>query len=102
MKWKLVPVDVVTGEMVAAGILTPVENTGDDDVDRPEDYKQVFLSMLEAAPNPPKLSDERILEICGFRPESAAEIGADIVRKRWLEIGRAIEREILGRSECTS
>ena len=50
MKWKLVPVDVVTGEMVAAGISTPVANTGNDDVDRPEDYKQVFLSMLEAAP----------------------------------------------------
>lgn len=90
MKWKLVPADVVTGEMVAAGIATPVANTGNDTLDRPEDYKQVFLSMLEVAPQPPKLSDERIREI-------------------WIEHGlddedvegfaRAIERETLGGTE---
>ncbi len=57
------------------------------------------LHKMLAAPPPPKLSDERILEICGFRPESSVEVGADIIRKRWLEIARAIEREILGGTE---
>ena len=61
MKWKLVPADVVTGEMVAAGIATPVANTGNDDVDRPEDYKQVFLSMLEAAPPAPSVPDAALV-----------------------------------------
>ena len=93
MKWKLVPVDVVTGEMVAAGILTPVENTGDDDVDRPEDYKQVFLSMLEAAPQPPALSDERIFDLIG---EYKALGGASGKEARLVNLARAIEREILG------
>lgn len=57
-KWKLVPgfyiVGVVTGEMTAAVIATTVANTGNDAMDRTEDYKQVLLSMLEAAPQPPK------------------------------------------------
>ena len=95
MKWKLVPVDVVTGEMVAAGILTPVENTGDDDVDRPEDYKQVFLSMLEAAPQPPALTDERIDQLC-----DAVERERVIFSQRGIyALARAIEREILGGGE---
>ena len=89
MKWKLVPVDVVTGEMVAAGILTPVENTGDDDVDRPEDYKQVFLSMLEAAPQPPALTDERIFKL--FLEKAVDKGTAGIY-----DFARAIEREIFG------
>lgn len=98
MKWKLVPENVVTGEMVAAGIATPVANTGNDDVDRPEDYKQVFLSMLEAAPNPPKLTDERILEIWAENSGRPVTMG----KARIIAQARAIEREILGRSECTS
>jgi len=97
-KWKLVPVEP-TPEMINAGADVECLITGIDEIDAPEDYKRVFRAMLEAAPQPPKLSDERILEICGFRPESAAGIGADIVRKRWLEIARAIEREILGGTE---
>ena len=86
MKWKLVPVDP-TPEMVVAGIDTPVIVTEDDKIDQHDDYKRVYASMLEAAPQPPKLSDERIREI-------------------WIEHGlddedvegfaRAIEREILG------
>ena len=63
-----------------------------------------FAALVAAAEREAcaKVSDERILEICGFRMSSSAEIGADVVRKRWLEIGRAIEREILGCTECTS
>ena len=95
MKWKLVPADVVTGEMVAAGILTPVENTGDDDVDRPEDYKQVFLSMLEAAPQPPALSDERILEIWAGNSGRPVTMG----KARIIAQARAIERELLGENK---
>ena len=67
------------------------------------DFAQRCINdAIPAAPPTPRLSDERILEICGFRPESAVEVGADIIRKRWLEIARAIEREILGGGECTS
>lgn len=92
MKWKLVPADVVTGEMVAAGIATPVANTGNDTLDRPEDYKQVFLSMLEVAPQPPKLSDERIIELFNENNRGGATNVA-------LLFARAIEREILGGCE---
>ena len=96
MEWKLVPENVVTGEMVAAGIATPVANTGNDDVDRPEDYKQVFLSMLEAAPKPPVLGDKRIMEIHNSlfpEPFRASE------RANVCQFTRAIEREILGGGE---
>ena len=89
MKWKLVPENVVTGEMVAAGIATPVANTGNDDVDRPEDYKQVFLSMLEAAPQPPALTDERIFKL--FLEKAVDKGTAGIY-----DFARAIEREIFG------
>jgi len=95
MKWKLVPENVVTGEMVAAGIATPVANTGNDDVDRPEDYKQVFLSMLEAAPKPPALSDERIWEIWAANSGRPLTMGKD----RIIAQARAIERELLGENE---
>ena len=96
MKWKLVPVDVVTGEMVAAGIATPVANTGNDTLDRPEDYKQVFLSMLEVAPKPEPLTDERILEI--HRDVLRGDAGGNRLQSVIL-MARAIEREILGGGE---
>jgi len=96
MKWKLVPENVVTGEMVAAGIATPVANTGNDDVDRPEDYKQVFLSMLEVAPQPPALTDERILEV--HREVLRGDAGGNRLQTVIL-MARAIEREILGGGE---
>lgn len=80
MKWKLVPADVVTGEMVAAGIATPVANTGNDDVDRPEDYKQVFLSMLEAAPPAPSVPDEQLQAAFdrGFKAGNEQDIAQQI------------------------
>ena len=77
-KWKLVPVEP-TPEMMRSGMNVPINKAAR--------HNAVYRSMLEAAPQPPKLSDERIREI-------------------WIEHGlddedvegfaRAIEREILG------
>ena len=91
-KWKLVPVD-------------PDEPTLSAMHEKMYDVRgmkwhdgmaAVYMAGVNAAPQPPKLSDERILEIFGFREESSKETGSDLFRKRWLEIARAIEREILG------
>jgi hypothetical protein len=49
--------------------------------------------MLEAAPQPPKLSDERIWELIG---EYKALSGASGKEARLVNLARAIEREILG------
>jgi hypothetical protein len=101
-KWKLVPVDP-TPEMVVAGIDTPVIVTEDDKIDQHDDYKRVYASMLEAAPQPPELSDERILEIAA-KAEAQWNAVADQYNQ-WRELdsdeitiltARAIEREILG------
>ena len=101
-KWKLVPVDP-TPEMVVAGIDTPVIVTEDDKIDQHDDYKRVYASMLEAAPQPPRLSDERILEIY---EEAKANWNAQADQcNQWSDLGvdevvtlvaRAVEREILG------
>lgn len=48
-KWKLVPIEP-TEEMIQAGINTPCANTGDDSVDEPQDYRNVYGAMLNAAP----------------------------------------------------
>jgi hypothetical protein len=53
MKWKLVPVEP-TPEMIKAGADVECIITGIDEIDAPEDYKRVFMAMLEAAPQPPK------------------------------------------------
>ena len=86
-EWKLVPVEP-TPEML-------------DAVSWPGIANFTYSAMLEAAPQPPVLSDERVLEIFGFREASSREIGAGILRKRSLEIARAIEREILGMCRMT-
>jgi len=92
MKWKLVPVDP-TPEMVVAGIDTPVIVTEDDKIDQHDDYKRVYASMLEAAPQPPKLSDERIYQVWGEQAEKT--IGKSH-SEFLVSFVRAIEREILG------
>ena len=89
-KWKLVPVDP-TPEMVVAGIDTPVIVTEDDKIDQHDDYKRVYASMLEAAPQPPRLSDERILDLLGEVPDGPEDL---VIR-----IARAIDREILGENK---
>ena len=78
MKWKLVPVEP-TPEMMRSGMNVPFNKAAR--------HNAVYRAMLKEAPQPPKLSDERIREI-------------------WVEHGlddedvegfaRAIEREILG------
>lgn len=50
-KWKLVPVEP-TPEMIKAGANVDCIITGIDEIDAPEDYKRVFMAMLEAAPTP--------------------------------------------------
>ena len=90
-KWKLVPVEP-TPEMIDAW------NNDDSD-----EFRHAYRAMLEAAPQPPRLSDERILEI-GAMAKAQWNAAADQYNQ-WREldsdeitilIARAIEREILG------
>ena len=53
--------------------------------------------LLEAAPQPPALSDERILELMGFRVKGV--VFGELKAKHAIELARAIEREILGCGE---
>ena len=94
-KWKLVPVEP-TPEMIKAGSDVDCIITGIDEIDAPEDYKRVFAAMLEAAPQPPKLSDERIYQVWGEQAEKT--IGKSH-SEFLVSFVRAIEREILGGSE---
>lgn len=48
-KWKLVPIEP-TEEMIQAGINMPCADTGDDSVDQPQDYINVYSAMINAAP----------------------------------------------------
>ena len=48
--WHLVPYEP-TDKMIIAGINTPVADSGNDDTDQPEDYRNVYKAMLSAAPN---------------------------------------------------
>ena len=73
-KWKLVPVEP-TPEMLGA-------------TSWPQCAKTDWQHMLEAAPQPPKLSDERIKELSDLHMNM---YGFDDVA-----FARAIEREILG------
>lgn len=47
--FKWVPVEP-TEAMLQAGINTPCALTGDDSVDEPQDYRNVYAAMLAAAP----------------------------------------------------
>ena len=88
-KWKLVPVEP-TPEMLGA-------------TSWPQCAKTDWQHMLEAAPQPPRLSDERILEIY---EEAKANWNAQADQcNQWSDLGvdevvtlvaRAVEREILG------
>ena len=78
MKWKLVPVEP-TPEMMRAGANVPLNKAAR--------HNTVYRAMLEAAPQPPKLSDERIKEL--------SDIHMNMYN--WpFGFARAIEREILG------
>ena len=93
MKWKLVPVDEITPEMVDAGYFVIATNhTGANAA------KKAYSAMLEAAPLPPKLSDERILSI-GKKFLDRGEYPFEGLQPWVYSFARAIEREILGGSE---
>ena len=54
-----------------------------------------YSALIEAAPPPPKLSDERILEIWASNSGRPVTMG----KARIIAQARAIEREILGGNE---
>jgi hypothetical protein len=93
-KWKLVPVEPTSG-MIKAGADVDCIITGIDEIDAPEDYKRVFTAMLEAAPQPPKLSDKRLFH---YAAEIRKALEPDPVGATLniVALLRAIEREILG------
>jgi len=77
-KWKLVPIEPTPGMCNAALIKMMSGNVP---------ISGIYRAMLEAAPQPPKLSDERILEL--FAEHSK--------QYDWpFGFARAVEREILG------
>jgi hypothetical protein len=83
-KWKLVPVKA----------LEELRNSVSGRVNMGSVWEAAVIdSMLEAAPQPPKLSDERIWELIG---EYKALSGASGKEARLVNLARAIEREILG------
>ena len=100
MKWKLVPVEP-TPEMIDTGyFVIATSHTGANAA------KKAYSAMLEEDPQPPKLSDERILELAA-RTEAQWNAVTDQYNQ-WGQLGfdeivillsRAIEREILGGGE---
>lgn len=104
MKWKLVPVEP-TPEMVwKAEEESPPFHHGDpwygSEPPSEDQVRTIYTAMLEAAPQPQKLSDERILRHLdailkasgsGLKNYSMHKIIEDMK-----QAVRAIEREILG------
>ena len=87
MKWKLVPVEPTTSMlsgMLGAGCCKSLE--------------KAYTAMLKAAPQPPKLSDERLFH---YAAEIRKALEPDPVGATLniVALLRAIEREILGGSE---
>jgi hypothetical protein len=78
-KWKLVPVEPTPGM---------IDAWNNDDSD---EFRHAYRAMLEAAPQPTRLSDERIKELSDMYMNM---YGFDDVA-----FARAIEREILGGDE---
>ena len=94
MKWKLVPIEP-TLEMYSASQLT-TESEGI--VTTTWLRSAVYRSMLEAAPQPPKLSDKRLFH---YAAEIRKALEPDPVGATLniVALLRAIEREILGCGE---
>ena len=82
-KWKLVPVEPTRQMINAAFMGMTMGNLP---------ISGVYADMLKAAPQPPKLSDERILEIWANNSGRPVTMG----KARIIAQARAIEREILG------
>ena len=106
-KWKLVPVEP-TPEMVwKAEEDSPEFNHGDpwygSEPPSEGQIRAIYTAMLEAAQQPPKLSDERILHhLDAILKASGSGLKNYSMHKTIEEMKqafRAIEREILGGSE---
>lgn len=94
MKWKLVPAEP-TPEMVwKAEEDSPEFHHGDpwygSEPPSEGQINAIYKAMLEAAPQPPALSDDRIREIL---------VNCNREDKTVRDFARAIEREILGGGE---
>lgn len=99
-KWNLVPVEI-TEQMHVAAVKVLIRANGIAFTPQ-----RMFDAMLAAAPQPPKLSDERILELAA-RAEAQWNAVVDQYNQ-WGQLGfdeivilisRAIEREILGSTQ---
>jgi len=97
MKWKLVPVEPTDKMVWKAEEDSPEFHHGDPwyGSEPPSEGQiiAIYKAMIEAAPQPPALSDERIMEIHNSlfpEPFRASE------RANVCQFTRAIEREILG------
>jgi len=88
MKWKLVPVEP-TQEIIKA---IADERTIGSFIGM---TRREYLAALKAAPQPPALSDERIMEIWAANSGRPVTMGKD----RIIAQARAIERELLGENE---
>lgn len=81
-KWKLVPVEP-TPEMMRSGMNVPFNKAAR--------HNAVYCAMLEEAPQPPKLSDERIFDLLKQVDPHAVRLPLG-----FKQFAIAIEREILG------
>ena len=100
-KWKLVPVEPDEQQIYAmrsAFYRVSRGGVGGQTIDacyQRENAPELaaYRALIEAAPNPPALSDERIFDLIG---EYKALGGASGKEARLVNLARAIEREILG------
>lgn len=95
-KWKLVPVEPNDAMIWKAEEDSPEFHHGDpwygSEPPSEGQIRAIYTAMLEAAPQPAKLSDERILEIWASNSGRPVTMG----KARIIAQARAIEREILG------
>ena len=83
MKWKLVPVEPDDTMVYAACDASNLFRV---------DFVRAFEAAIEEAPTPPKLSDERILELWASNSGRPVTMG----KARIIAQARSIEREIFG------
>ena len=101
MKWKLVPVEPNDAMIWKAEEDSPEFHHGDpwygSEPPSEGQIRAIYTAMLEAAPQPELLSDERIFEIA-TRFQDGGDFGWDtkMCEREQLGFARAIEREILG------
>ena len=82
-KWKLVPVEPDDTMVYAACDASNLFRV---------DFVRAFEAAIEEAPTPPKLSDERILELWASNSGRPVTMG----KARIIAQARSIEREIFG------